>query len=57
VLIADMRKKHHVTPLPVRCRAMLPSTKATICDPHNPTGLGLGKTTAIVIKEGKLHGF
>jgi len=52
-----MRKKHHVTPLPVGCGAMLPSTKATIRDPHDLAGMGLGKTAAIVVKEGELHGF
>ena len=52
-----MRQKHQVTPLTVGYGSMLPGTKATICDPHNLTGMGLGKTAAIVVKEGELHGF
>jgi len=36
---------------------MLPGPKATIRDPHDLAGMGLGKAAEIVVKEGELHGF
>ncbi len=55
VLLADMRQKHHVAPLPMGCGAVFPSTKATICDPHHAAGMRPGKATAIVIQKCELN--
>ena len=57
VLIADMRKKHHIAPLPMGYRAVLPRPKAPIRDPHNMAGLSLGKTAVIGSQKRELHGF
>ena len=57
MLVADVRQQHHVTPLPVRYRAMFPCPQATIRDPHHTARTRLRKDAAIVLKERKLHGF
>jgi hypothetical protein len=57
VLFADMRQKHHIAPLPMRYRSMLPRPKATIRDPHHIASMRPGKPAAIVIQKRELHGF
>jgi hypothetical protein len=57
VLSADMRQKHHIASLPMGYRAVLPSTKATVRDPHHAAGMRPGKRPPIVVKESELHGF
>lgn len=57
VLFADMRQKHHIAPLPMRYRAVLPRPKATIRDPHHMASMRPGKPAAIVIQKRELHGF
>jgi hypothetical protein len=57
MLVADVRQQHHVTPLPVRYRAMFPCPQATIRDPHHKARTRLRKEAMIVVKKGKLHGF
>ena len=57
VLLADMRQKHHITPLSMRYRSMLPHPKATIRDPHHIASVRPGKPAAIVIQKRELHGF
>jgi hypothetical protein len=57
VLLADMRQKHHVAPLPMRYRPILPSPKATIRNPHHAADMCHRKGSSIVIQKRELHGF
>ena len=57
VLIADMCQKHHIAPLPMGYRAVFPSPKTTISDPHHAAGMRPGKESPIVIQKRELHGF
>ena len=57
VLLADMRQKYHVAPLPMRCRAVFPIAKATIRDPNHAAQIASGQGAAKLGKILKVYGF
>ena len=57
VLVPDMRKQHHVTPLPVRWWPVPPGSKAAIRDAHQAAGMRFGQQAVIFVEERELHGF
>ena len=57
VLFANMCQKHHVAPLPMRYRPMLPCSKTSIRDPNHAASMRPGKPAAIVIQKRELHDF
>ena len=57
VLIADMGKEHHVAPLLMRWRPVLPDTQPAIRNTHQVAQKAACQTAAIVGNILKLHGF
>ena len=57
VLIADMRQQHHIAPLAMGYRAVLPGPKAAIRNPHHTAGMRPGEAAAVVIQKRELQRF